>query len=204
MDKICRIKDVIKLQEKDFFTGVCLLRSKSKKGLDHVITAVKNLGYDMYKCCAVFTLGVQRRDFVEELLLSLVMERKEIREYKRKCKNFFWSCAANFYDFNYIASKLKTRDIYIDDSETITPTEIVDKCLKVQRENGQRIEVIIINNIRFMKSDRLYPKSYCKKYRPIIERLDEIAKELDVLILAVDYKIAKNSWEELPDTSDIH
>ena len=101
------------------------------------------MGFFKSKCCAVFTLGVHRKKFVKDLILSCYAAHSSI----------IWKDSYS----DTIIKKLKESKIYVDDSKKLKPMEIVNKCRDLP------IEVIIINNI--------VPNGVCEELKRISKRL---------------------------------
>ena len=106
-----------------------------------------------------------------------------------------WDCVFETRD------KINKAKIYVDDSSLTTAADILNKCRRLKRENGGKLDLIMIDYLQLMTNPKTRASdSRANEVAEISRALKIAAKELDVPILAlsqvsreVDKRDNKNS-----------
>ena len=79
-------------------------------------------------------------------------------------------------------AKLHEYPIFLDDTPSITPQELKSRCQRLKIENG--LDVIIVDYIQFMSGGKYFSNNRVQEISYISKSLKEIARELDVTVIA--------------------
>ena len=141
---------------------------------------VENAGINHGKTCAVFSLEMPRQQIVQRLLCAYakVHMGKALRgqltqdEWKR---------------IILASDKLRKSKIYVDDSSSVTPAEILSKCRRLKAIAGS-LDLVMIDYIQLMRggsSTVAGNENRQQEIASITRDLKIMAKELEVPIIAL-------------------
>lgn len=85
--------------------------------------------------------------------------------------------------FNQAVAKLKDKHYYLDDSATITTTQIMSKARRMKRKLGRDIDLIVIDYLQLLADQS--KESETVRMTHISRNLKQIAKELNCPVIAV-------------------
>ncbi len=141
---------------------------------------VEHACLDNGKVAAVFSLEMPRSEIVQRLLCAHAETSME-RALSGKLEGKDWKNLVR------AADKLRKSRIYIDDSSSITPAEILSKCRRLASAEGQ-LDLVMIDYIQLMNSGEKMGSGDFNRQQEIasITRFLKImAKELDVPVIAL-------------------
>ncbi|MBQ7924119.1 MAG: replicative DNA helicase [Clostridia bacterium] len=148
------------------------------------------------KTCAVFSLEMPRREIVQRLICSYAnVSMANALAGKLSAKEWKKLMVA--------ADKLRTSNIYIDDSSRITPNEILSKCRRLKTTAGG-VDMIMIDYIQLMSSGdskMAGAENRQQEVASITRDLKIMAKELSVPVIALSQLRRIQSKE--PTLSDL-
>ncbi len=136
---------------------------------------VSNAAINSKAKCAVFSFEMGDMQLAQRMLCSVanVSMGKAMRgELEEADWSKIWKAE----------KKLKDADIYIDENNGNTPSQILSKCRKLQREKG--LDLVVIDYIGLMHSDEKV-ESRQNEVANISRSLKSMAKELNVPIIVL-------------------
>ena len=141
---------------------------------------VENAALRHGKVCAVFSLEMPRIQIVQRLLCSYanVSMGKALKGQLS---------AQEWKKLMLASDKLRTSKIFVDDSSSITPAEILSKCRRLKSVAGG-IDMIMIDYIQLMRggsSNMAGSENRQQEIASITRDLKIMAKELDVPVIAL-------------------
>ena len=148
------------------------------------------------KTCAVFSLEMPRHEIVQRLICSYAnvsMQRALDGALSQK----------EWKKLMLASDKLKTSNIYIDDSSRVTPAEILSKCRRLKTTAGG-VDMIMIDYIQLMSSGdskMAGAENRQQEIASITRDLKIMAKELEVPVIALSQLRRIQSKE--PQLSDL-
>lgn len=141
-----------------------------------VLSLTRNAALQHKKGVAFFTLEMTATQLVQRLMFS----EAEIDAQKGRSGNL---TPDEWNTLNTRISELRTAPIYIDDSPSLSMMDLRAKCRRLKAEKG--IDMVIIDYLQLMKGDTTKGGSREQEIAFISRGLKELAKELDVPILAL-------------------
>lgn len=141
---------------------------------------VENAGINHGKTCAVFSLEMPRQQIVQRLLCSYAQVHMG--------KALKGELSQNEWKKIILASdKLRQSKIYVDDSSSVTPAEILSKCRRLKSLTGS-LDLVMIDYIQLMRggsSTVAGSENRQQEIASITRDLKIMAKELEVPIIAL-------------------
>ena len=141
---------------------------------------VENAGMNYGKTCAVFSLEMPRQQIVQRLLCSYAQVHMG--------KALKGQLSQNEWKKIILASdKLRKSKIYVDDSSSVTPAEILSKCRRLKSLTGA-LDLVMIDYIQLMRggsSTVAGSENRQQEIASITRDLKIMAKELEVPIIAL-------------------
>jgi len=103
---------------------------------------------------------------------------------------------------NHAVGVLKTRNLFIDDSSSITMSEMFAKCRKLKNEN--KLDFIVIDYIQLI-SGRSNSENRQQEVSEISRGLKQLARELEVPVLALSQlsRLVERREGNIPQLSDL-
>ena len=141
---------------------------------------VENAGINHGKTCAVFSLEMPRQQIVQRLLCSYAKVHMG-KALKGKLSQDEWK------KIILASDKLRTSSIYVDDSSSVTPAEILSKCRRLKSIAGSLV-LVMIDYIQLMRggtSTVAGSENRQQEIASITRDLKIMAKELEVPIIAL-------------------
>jgi len=125
---------------------------------------------------AIFTLEMSRDEVVQRLLCSLGrIDSQKLRTGQLAEQQ--WQRVAR------AAGELFDAPIYVDDSASLTVTEIRAKCRRLKRQQG--LELVVVDYIQLMTGGNRRTENRQQEIAEISRNLKNLARELHVPIIAV-------------------
>lgn len=145
--------------------------------------------------CAVFSLEMPAEQLARRMLCS-VAKVDMTRASSGKMDDNEWRRIMN------AKPKLDAAEIFIDDTSTIRPMDIISKCRKLKREKG--LDIVMIDYLQLMSSGKNVENRQ-QEISEITRNLKIAAKELKVPILLLSQMSRKieDRKEKLPLLSDL-
>lgn len=137
---------------------------------------VSNAAINSHAKCAIFSFEMGKEQLVQRMLCS-VANVPMVKALSGKMDNNEWS---RIFDAE---KQLKEAEIYIDDNVSNTPSQILSKCRKFQREKG--LDLVVIDYIGLMHSDKDYGGNRQNEVASISRSLKLMAKDLQVPVLTL-------------------
>ena len=157
---------------------------------------VENAGLRNDKVCAVFSLEMPRQQIVQRLLCSYA-NVSMAKALKGQLSQQEWK------KLMIASDRLKQSKIYVDDSSSVTPGEILSKCRRLKSIAGG-IDLIMIDYIQLMRggdSTMAGSENRQQEIASITRELKIMAKELNVPVIALSQLRRIQSKE--PQLSDL-
>ncbi len=131
------------------------------------------------KVAAVFSLEMPRQEILQRLLCAHAEVSME-NALSGKLEGDDWK------KLIYAYNKLQASKIYIDDSSSVTPAEILSKCRRLAAQQGS-LDLVMIDYIQLMTSGEKMGGEYNRQQEiaSITRFLKIMAKELDVPVIAL-------------------
>lgn len=97
---------------------------------------------------------------------------------------------------------LAEANIYVDDSSSITISEIMNKCRRLQNKNG--LDMIVIDYLQLISGDRYNPNRQ-QEVSEISRKLKQLARELEVPVIALSQlsRAVEQRQDKRPMLSDL-
>ena len=158
---------------------------------------VNHAALEAGKVCAVFSLEMPKEQIAQRSMFSIsgVSMAKGLKgnmdkdEYKA-----IWAAG----------KKLSDAKIFVDDTSSVTPVEIISKCRRLKREHG--LDLIMIDYLQLMNGMGKYKDSSRQlEISELTRNLKIAAKELDVPILLLSQlsRASENRKDHKPLLSDL-
>ena len=127
--------------------------------------------------CAVFSLEMSKEQLTQRMLCSVAGVSMETL-YKGDMinKNKWWRKIAKAKEL------LSNAKIFIDDTASITPTQIMSKCRRIKAKHG--LDFVVIDYVQLMTPDKRLDNRQ-QEITEISRSLKILAKEVDVPVLAL-------------------
>ena len=157
---------------------------------------VENAALRNGKVCAVFSLEMPRIQIVQRLLCSYA-NVSMAKALKGELSTAEWK------KIMLASDQLKASKIYVDDSSSVTPAEILSKCRRLRSIAGG-LDLIMIDYIQLMRSGSSTmagSENRQQEVASITRDLKIMAKELDVPVIALSQLRRIQSKE--PQLSDL-
>ena len=141
---------------------------------------VENAGINYGKTCAVFSLEMPRQQIVQRLLCSYAKVHMG-KALKGQLSQDEWK------KIILASDKLRKSKIYVDDSSSVTPAEILSKCRRLKSVAGS-LDLVMIDYIQLMRggsSTVAGSENRQQEIASITRDLKIMAKELEVPIIAL-------------------
>ena len=141
---------------------------------------VENAGINHGKTCAVFSLEMPRQQIVQRLLCAYAKVHMG-KALKGQLTQDEWK------KIILASDKLRKSPIYIDDSSSVTPAEILSKCRRLKSMTGS-LDLVMIDYIQLMRggsSTVAGKENRQQEIASITRDLKIMAKELEVPIIAL-------------------
>ncbi len=157
---------------------------------------VENASLRAGKTCAVFSLEMPRSEIVQRLICSYANVSMS--------KALSGELSSNDWKkFMRVSDKLRSSNIYINDSSRITPAEILSECRRLKTTTGG-VDLIMIDYIQLMSSgasNMAGSENRQQEIASITRVLKIMAKELSVPVIALSQLRRIQSKE--PQLSDL-
>ena len=157
---------------------------------------VENAALRNDKVCAVFSLEMPRQQIVQRLLCSYA-NVSMAKALKGQLSQQEWK------KLMLASDRLKKSKIYVDDSSSVTPGEILSKCRRLKSIAGG-LDLIMIDYIQLMRSgdsNMAGSENRQQEVASITRELKIMAKELNVPVIALSQLRRIQSKE--PQLSDL-
>ena len=141
---------------------------------------VENAGINHGKTCAVFSLEMPRQQIVQRLLCSYAKVHMG-KALRGQLSQEEWK------KIILASDKLRKSKIYVDDSSSVTPAEILSKCRRLKSIAGS-LDLVMIDYIQLMRggsSTVAGSENRQQEIASITRDLKIMAKELEVPIIAL-------------------
>ncbi len=141
---------------------------------------VENAGINHGKTCAVFSLEMPRQQIVQRLLCSYAKVHMG-KALRGQLTQEEWK------KIILASDKLRKSKIYVDDSSSVTPAEILSKCRRLKSIAGS-LDLVMIDYIQLMRggsSTVAGSENRQQEIASITRDLKIMAKELEVPIIAL-------------------
>ncbi len=141
---------------------------------------VENAGINHGKTCAVFSLEMPRQQIVQRLLCSYAQVHMG-KALKGQLSQDEWK------KIILASDKLRKSNIFVDDSSSVTPAEILSKCRRLKSLVGS-LDLVMIDYIQLMRggaSTVAGSENRQQEIASITRDLKIMAKELEVPIIAL-------------------
>ena len=141
---------------------------------------VENAGINHGKTCAVFSLEMPRQQIVQRLLCSYAKVHMG-KALKGQLSQDEWK------KIILASDKLRKSKIFVDDSSSVTPAEILSKCRRLKSIVGS-LDLVMIDYIQLMRggsSTVAGSENRQQEIASITRDLKIMAKELEVPIIAL-------------------
>ena len=141
---------------------------------------VENAALRNDKVCAVFSLEMPRQQIVQRLLCSYA-NVSMAKALKGQLSQAEWK------KLMLASDRLKQSRIYVDDSSSVTPSEILSKCRRLKSIAGG-LDLIMIDYIQLMRSgdsNMAGSENRQQEVASITRDLKIMAKELEVPVIAL-------------------
>lgn len=99
--------------------------------------------------------------------------------------------------------RISNLPIFIDDTPSITPTEMRTKCRRLQHEYG--LDIVMVDYMQLMSAGRAYQNNRVQEISYISRSLKELARELNVCVLSTAQlsRAVEQRQEKRPQLSDL-
>jgi len=141
---------------------------------------VENAGINHGKTCAVFSLEMPRSQIVQRLLCSYAQVHMG-KALKGQLNQDEWK------KIILASDRLRKSNIFVDDSSSVTPAEILSKCRRLKATTGA-LDLVMIDYIQLMRggsSTVAGSENRQQEIASITRDLKIMAKELEVPIIAL-------------------
>ncbi len=161
------------------------------------INLCENISISQKKPVLIFSLEMSS----EQIIIKIISSLSRIKQSKIKTGKL------NYQDWIKISNTIslleKKKNIFIDDSCTITPNEIRSKTRKIYREN-KGLSLVMIDYLQLMKSPS-YLENRALEIANISRSLKLLAKELKIPIIALSQlnRSSEQRTDKRPVNSDL-
>ena len=158
---------------------------------------VESAALNNNKVCAVFSLEMPETQIIQRLLCGFanVSMAKALAGGGKLTPN-------DWKKLTKSAEQLRKSRIYIDDSSRIKPAEILSKCRRIKSKNNGELDLVMIDYIQLMTSDKKNAEqNRTQEVADITRELKIMAKELNVPIIALS-QLRRMQTKE-PQLSDL-
>jgi len=137
-----------------------------------------NVGIDQKKHVAFFELEMAGRQIVERKLFALAKVNGQlVRRGKLPQRDFPRLAIA--------VGPLGESRVFIDHTTSLTPLQLLSKCRRMKMRHG--LDLVVVDNIQKMRGDGNYKGNFRLEIADITKNLKNMAKDLDVPILAISH-----------------
>ena len=100
-------------------------------------------------------------------------------------------------------SRISNLPLFIDDTPSITPTEMRTKCRRLQHEYG--LDMVMVDYMQLMSAGKAYENNRVQEISYISRSLKELARELNVTLLSTAQlsRAVENRQDKRPQLSDL-
>ena len=102
------------------------------------------------------------------------------------------------------AKDLAATNLFIDESTAVTPLSLLSKCRRLRAQKG--LDLIVVDNIQRMRGDLNHKGDKRKEVSEITDALKNIAKELNVPVIAISHlsRSCEGRENKRPMLGDLH
>ena len=99
--------------------------------------------------------------------------------------------------------RISTLPLFIDDTPSITPTEIRTKCRRLQHEYG--LDLVLVDYMQLMSAGKVYENNRVQEISYISRNLKDLARELNVTVLSTAQlsRAVEQRQDKRPQLSDL-
>ncbi len=157
----------------------------------------ENIAMSQKKPVLIFSLEMPS----EQILIRIISSLSRVNQNKIKTGNL------NHKDWERISSTInilkKKKNIFIDDSCTLTPTDVRSRTRKIYKEN-KGLSIVMIDYLQLMKSSS-YLDNRALEIADISRSLKFLAKELKIPIIALSQlnRLSEQRIDKRPVNSDL-
>jgi replicative DNA helicase len=137
-----------------------------------------NIGIDQRRPVAFFELEMAGRQIVERKLFALAKVNGQL---VRRAK----LPQRDFPRLSLAVGPLSEAKVFIDQTTSLTPLQMLAKCRRMKMKAG--LDLVVVDNIQKMRGDGNYKGNFRLEIADITKNLKNIAKDLDVPILAISH-----------------